>query len=314
MALCAYHEDTEATSTCVTCKSAICDVCKDYGADGMCGMCLEVTNARRTNMDHARAAARAATAEVRDGYAEELPEEPVAPSRRGGSAPLERPGAIGEGRPSTRELTEARSPSKPLRTPPGPAEGVNRGRGTNKLEPAAPAASAPVKRLTTTQKRQRRLYAAVAAGLLLVGAGAWLLLSREGGPGEPSEELVLELRQRMGLVKSAVLSVQERSGALPDSIVTIEAELRRRDFDPNALHPPLRIVLDRKTSWPYAVVLRTRPKGMELTATDDKGREVMVNGQPLLMDVPRRDGLVPQGSGSPAATPTPALGDVKLDD
>jgi hypothetical protein len=148
---------------------------------------------------------------------------------------------------------------------------------------------------------------------LLVGVAGWLALAGTAEPGEPSEEMVLELRQRMGLVKSAVLSVRERTGALPDSVLLVENELKRREFDPNALSPPLRIVMDRKTSWPYAVVVRTRPKGLELSATDDKGREVVVNGQPLLMEVPAIIGEGSQAGESPAPTPTPSLGDVKME-
>lgn len=56
MALCAYHEDTESVATCAVCKSPICASCQDHGADGMCGMCLEMSNARRATAEASRQA------------------------------------------------------------------------------------------------------------------------------------------------------------------------------------------------------------------------------------------------------------------
>lgn len=57
MALCVYHETTEAVATCVSCKQDICAKCREYGEDGLCGMCLEMQNARKASMEASRQAA-----------------------------------------------------------------------------------------------------------------------------------------------------------------------------------------------------------------------------------------------------------------
>jgi hypothetical protein len=279
-------------------------------------MCLEVTNARKTNMDHARAAARAAekvSADVQDGVEWERDNQNQASSELiAPSADRSVKGAVagkgGSGKAATRELSAPRVPPKATRPSPAP-EAVPRGRGTAKLE-TTPAPTP--KRLTPKQRRQRRALLTGTVAAVLGGFG-WFLLAGSAEPGEPNEEMVMELRQRMGLVKSAVLAVQERSGALPESVALVEEELKRREFDPNALSPPLRIVLNRKTTWPYAVVMRTRPKGLALTATDGKGREVLVNGQPLLMEVLRGEGATQRGGARPGLVPTPRPPDVRLD-
>lgn len=57
MALCVYHETTEAVATCVSCKQDICAKCREYGEDGLCGMCLEMQNARKAEREASRQAA-----------------------------------------------------------------------------------------------------------------------------------------------------------------------------------------------------------------------------------------------------------------
>lgn len=79
MALCDYHEDTEAVATCVVCKSSICGKCQEFGADGMCGMCLEMSNARKASNEASRQArVEAAPAAPPKSAA---PQKPAAPSK-----------------------------------------------------------------------------------------------------------------------------------------------------------------------------------------------------------------------------------------
>ncbi|MDB5097962.1 MAG: hypothetical protein JWM80_2383, partial [Cyanobacteria bacterium RYN_339] len=49
MALCVYHETTEAVATCPVCKQGICSKCLEFGQEGMCGMCVEIASARKAS-------------------------------------------------------------------------------------------------------------------------------------------------------------------------------------------------------------------------------------------------------------------------
>lgn len=46
MEACAYHEVDEAVGTCRACQQAVCAKCLEAGANGMCGMCAEVSAAQ----------------------------------------------------------------------------------------------------------------------------------------------------------------------------------------------------------------------------------------------------------------------------
>ena len=62
MALCVYHETTEAVAVCTGCKQDICQKCREFGANGMCGMCLEMHNARNATLEASKAARMEANA------------------------------------------------------------------------------------------------------------------------------------------------------------------------------------------------------------------------------------------------------------
>ena len=103
MALCAYHEDTESVATCVVCKSEICGKCQEFGADGMCGMCLEMSHARKASADASRQArVAAAPAGLAAPGGQPAPARPPAkgapparPAGKGATGGLAKPGGPG---------------------------------------------------------------------------------------------------------------------------------------------------------------------------------------------------------------------------
>lgn len=103
MALCVYHETVEAVATCVVCKQDICGKCREYGADGMCGMCLEMANARKAQAEANRQARIEAQANA--------PARPAAPGPRAA------PAAAAAGR-APRPAPPPPKPAKPP-APPG---------------------------------------------------------------------------------------------------------------------------------------------------------------------------------------------------
>lgn len=115
MALCVYHETTQATAVCVVCKQDICAKCAEYGADGMCGMCLEMANARKASLEAARQARTDAPAKAGAG---ERPARPAGarPEKPAGArpAPAGAKGAPAKGAPAT-----AKAPARPKMVKPG---------------------------------------------------------------------------------------------------------------------------------------------------------------------------------------------------
>lgn len=87
MALCDYHEDLEAVATCVVCKSSICERCQEHGANGMCGMCLEMSNARKAEMEASRQARVAAAGAPAATPRPAAPKPPAAPPKPGAAPP-----------------------------------------------------------------------------------------------------------------------------------------------------------------------------------------------------------------------------------
>lgn len=80
MAVCVYHETTQATAVCRVCKQDICGKCLEFGQDGMCGMCVEVAAARRATRESARQATRKPAAAMAAGAAPARPAAgPAAP-------------------------------------------------------------------------------------------------------------------------------------------------------------------------------------------------------------------------------------------
>jgi hypothetical protein len=84
MALCVYHETTEATQACRVCKQDVCAKCLEYGEAGMCGMCLEMANARKATMEAARQARTEAAATAPSAA---QPPRPAAPRPPQGAPP-----------------------------------------------------------------------------------------------------------------------------------------------------------------------------------------------------------------------------------
>lgn len=274
MALCAYHEDTESEAVCVSCKSPICAKCRDYGADGMCGMCLEMSNARRFKPDVAAPSA--------DPDAQPKPRQPTVLKSAAATA-----------RSSQKGPKEG--------APPGPRLPVTRKAAPKNAagkRAAAPTGTAPrgnAKGPAWLHQTRYRLYLIVTVALLgSLGGFSWW-----SGQLGADDELQLQMRQHMGMVKAAVLTLQERTGNLPTDVSAIETQLRLRGVDPEGLVPPLRMELNPRTPAACTVLLRQTPEGLEIRATDGAGAEVTLDDKPHVLVALKRE-----VSAVPAATET----------
>jgi hypothetical protein len=110
MALCVYHETTESVQACRVCKQDVCAKCLEYGESGMCGMCLEMANARKATMEAARQARTEAAATAGTSA---QPRPPARPAP--GTQPPPAPGAKAPPR-------AGQAPPRPGTQPPRPPQ------------------------------------------------------------------------------------------------------------------------------------------------------------------------------------------------
>jgi hypothetical protein len=109
MALCVYHETTESVQACRVCKQDVCAKCLEYGESGMCGMCLEMANARKATMEAARQARTEAAATAG-----------TAPQPRPQPRPVPGPGQPPTGPAGKAPPKAGQAPPRPGTQPPRP--------------------------------------------------------------------------------------------------------------------------------------------------------------------------------------------------
>lgn len=260
MALCAYHEDTESVITCVACHSPICAKCRDFGADGMCGMCLEMASARQAS------GAR----------------EPKAPSSSSSQAASPRPGKP-SAKPDKALKKNANSANRPTSKTPAPAEtkrSASSKRGTGKLTDASPRGN---------EQRPQRSKLPLAALLVVLVTGALLALFFGGGTNEEIVQQEAEIQEYMGRVKTAILAVQDQTGKLPENLGDIEDYLRRGGVDLELLRPPIYLVMDRSSKQPNTIVLTTVSDGIEIRGLNAKGKEISYDNRPIVLTARKKE-------------------------
>lgn len=130
MALCVYHETTEAAQACRVCKQDVCSKCLEYGEDGMCGMCLEMANARKATAEAARQARTEAAATAPAAAPKPRAPQPAPAARPPAKTPTGKPGG-GPGAPGAKSPTGkpaagpngAPAKAPPPKSPTGPKPG-----------------------------------------------------------------------------------------------------------------------------------------------------------------------------------------------